>query len=524
MLRRRFIAWVVTVACALGCSVLATGPSRFPVEDISVPEGADHYVTAPRPNGVVGRVGARELQAEIDAALAERGASAQPDGALAATASWLLREVHDSRSVDPMRVEAAVRHFGFAGMSLSFAAFEIQSGYWREALAKVPRNVAVTRYGIRTSPSGRSAAVVFGDTQLSYEPIPRTLEINQSIVLKGQMSSRFKSGSVFLTKPDGSVDEKRVPGRAFDLSFTFENSGRYQLELMGDGAMGPTPITNVPLYVGIPAPPIRGVAGTVVDPQQAEQRMLTLLNEARRAAGVAPVLPDPELRDVALSHTDDMVEHDFFAHFSPSTGTPDDRLRRSGILISIGGENIALADTPESAHEGLMNSPAHRANILRPVYTHVGIGAATGDRGLIVTQMFGRRPPAGSLPTTAAQVEAAVAALRAAKQLPPVSIDRILRAGAQAGADARAAGAEDKDLDKAVAAGMQRETNLRGNPRAGGEACFRGAELLELTQLELFPVLAHPKLARLGIGARLRRDARGARLITVFMFDGAPCE
>jgi len=179
--------------------------------------------------------------------------------------------------------------------------------------------------------------------------------------------------------------------------------------------------------------------------------------------------------------------------------------------------------TPESAHEGLMNSPAHRANILRSVYTHVGIGAATGDRGLIVTQMFGRRPPVGSLPRTAAQVEAAVAALRAAKQLPPVSIDRILRAGAQASADARAAGAVDKDLDKAVAAGMQRETNLCGNPRAGGEACFRGAELLELTQLELFPVLAHPKLARLGIGARLRRDARGSRLITVFMFDGAPC-
>jgi uncharacterized protein YkwD len=520
------MAWAVTVACACpsGCALFGTGPSRFPIEDISVSEGAEHYVTEPRPHGVMGRIGARQLQADIESVLAARAATPQPDGALAATASWLLREVHENRRVDPTGVEAAARHFGFAGMILSFAAFETESGYWREALAQIPSNMAITRYGIRTSPSGRSAAVIFADVALSYEPIPRRPETKQSIVLKGQMSSRFESGSAFLTKPDGSVDENRVPSRTFDLSFTFEDPGRYQLELMGDGPMGPVPITNVPLYVGIPAPPIRGVVGTLVDPQQAEERMLVLLNEARRAAGVAPVLPDPRLRELALSHTEDMVDHDFFAHFSPNTGTPDDRLQRSGILISIGGENIAQADTPESAHEGLMNSPAHRANMLRPVYTHVGIGAAIGARGLIVTQMFGRRPPPGSLPTTAAQVEAAVAALRAAKQLPPVSMDRIWRAGAQAAADARAAGAESKDLDKAVVAGMQRETNARGNPHPGVAGCFRGAELLELTQLELFPVLVHPKLQRLGIGARLRQDERGARLVTVFMFDGIPCE
>jgi uncharacterized protein YkwD len=53
------------------------------------------------------------------------------------------------------------------------------------------------------------------------------------------------------------------------------------------------------------------------------------------------------------------------------------------------GENLAFAPTVASAHEGLMQSPGHRANILRPQFARVGIGIEDGGvHGLMVTEDF----------------------------------------------------------------------------------------------------------------------------------------
>ncbi|MEI9954350.1 MAG: CAP domain-containing protein [Pseudomonadota bacterium] len=157
---------------------------------------------------------------------------------------------------------------------------------------------------------------------------------------------------------------------------------------MGDGVSGPVVVSNVPLYVGIPEPAAAIVAGAVVEPEQAEARLLVLVNEARAAAGLNKVQPDAELREIALAHSTDMADHHFFGHVSPRTGTPTDRVHRSGVLVSAAGENVASAPTPEVAHEGLMGSPGHRANILRPDWTHVGIGVRKGEDGLLVTEVF----------------------------------------------------------------------------------------------------------------------------------------
>jgi uncharacterized protein YkwD len=48
------------------------------------------------------------------------------------------------------------------------------------------------------------------------------------------------------------------------------------------------------------------------------------------------------------------------------------------INYSAAGENLALAPTTEFAHDGLMNSPGHRANILNGQFRRVGIGVMDG--------------------------------------------------------------------------------------------------------------------------------------------------
>jgi uncharacterized protein YkwD len=120
-----------------------------------------------------------------------------------------------------------------------------------------------------------------------------------------------------------------------------------------------------------------------------EARMLDLVNEERRKVGLQPLQADTALRKVALAHSEDMFERGYFAHLTPEGKDPFDRMRDAHIRFILAGENLALAQTLPIAHEGLMNSPGHRANILRPGFGRVGIGILDGGfYGIMISQEF----------------------------------------------------------------------------------------------------------------------------------------
>ena len=131
---------------------------------------------------------------------------------------------------------------------------------------------------------------------------------------------------------------------------------------------------------------------TVANPQPRpvlEAQMLVLVNQERAKAGLKPLAPDPALTEVARRHSTDMFGRGYFSHVTPEGWSPFDRIRAAGIPFLTAGENLALAPTLSIAHTGLMNSPGHRANILRPQFGRVGIGIMdSGLRGLMVTQNF----------------------------------------------------------------------------------------------------------------------------------------
>lgn len=504
----------------MGCAGGGVQASRFPVEEIPVAERVAQYASAPQPGGATGHRSARELAARVSEELAGRGQRAQADGALANTACWALDRVHRGRQVDAVSLDAASRRFGFGGVVTTYAAFGTSSDAWREQIGRTPSNMPLDRFGICVSPSGSSASLVLGAQEMQYETIPRDFEVGQQVTMRGRVGERYKSANVYLTKPDGTVDQQTSASTAVDASFPLPTLGQYRLEVMGDGPTGPVIVANMPLYVGVAEPPIRENAGTVVDPEVAEVRMLEQLNQARKAAGVEPLATDAALRRLAAGHTEDMVDHGFFGHVSPSQGTPQDRFTRSGLLFSQFGENIASAGTPEDAHTGLMESPGHRANMLNPAFSHVGIAAGNGVAGLVVTLNFGRRPRAEDLPNLA-QVVAAFNAMRSEGGLSTPAADPVYTAGAQAGADAMARGADEADVAKAEATVMQREVNRLRTNRSG--SCVFRVDLLEVAQLKQMKAALSPQLRRYGIGGRLRRDEKGQRLSTVVMLEGVPC-
>lgn len=84
-----------------------------------------------------------------------------------------------------------------------------------------------------------------------------------------------------------------------------------------------------------------------------------------------------------------MIEHDYFEHYSPTYDTPFEMMKQLGISYRTAAENIAGNQSVDNAHEELMNSPGHRANILTSDFTEVGIGIQNGrPYGKMFVQMF----------------------------------------------------------------------------------------------------------------------------------------
>lgn len=121
-----------------------------------------------------------------------------------------------------------------------------------------------------------------------------------------------------------------------------------------------------------------------------EAAMLVLVNAERaKVGGLRMLTADTETLDVSRAHSRDMFARSYFAHVTPEGRTPFDRLRAAKLGYRAAGENLALARTLDMAHQGLMNSPGHRANILHPAFGRVGIGIVDGGRrGLMITQTF----------------------------------------------------------------------------------------------------------------------------------------
>ena len=121
-----------------------------------------------------------------------------------------------------------------------------------------------------------------------------------------------------------------------------------------------------------------------------EQRQaLKLLNDDRKKRNLAPLQFNPQLANLAESYARDMIDRDFFSHRNPEGQSPFERMQEKQITFNYAGENIAFNDSVYSAQQAFMHSPTHKANILSPNYTQVGIGIVKSSTGRIyVVQEF----------------------------------------------------------------------------------------------------------------------------------------
>lgn len=146
------------------------------------------------------------------------------------------------------------------------------------------------------------------------------------------------------------------------------------------------------LRLQVPAPPTASTPTQSDAVGQMEAQVRSQINQIRQAQGLRPLTQNDRLAQVARAYSHRMAEEHFFAHTSPSGDTMVERVQGAGIFYLMLGENLFtstnLPQPATAAVEGWMNSPGHRANILRPEYRETGIGVWRVGNTYYFTQLF----------------------------------------------------------------------------------------------------------------------------------------
>ncbi len=107
--------------------------------------------------------------------------------------------------------------------------------------------------------------------------------------------------------------------------------------------------------------------------------LTVLANEDRAANGIPGLLEDPALARAAQNKANDMAAKGYFSHVTPDGKTPWYWFDLVGYNYTYAGENLAVDFTDSKDVEtAWMNSPTHRANIMKSQFTRVGIAVAQG--------------------------------------------------------------------------------------------------------------------------------------------------
>jgi uncharacterized protein YkwD len=145
---------------------------------------------------------------------------------------------------------------------------------------------------------------------------------------------------------------------------------------------------------------------TGLNQAQMESSITCLINDERTSYGLQPVASNSDLRDAALSHSQEMIDESYFEHTSPAGLTFIQRIESTGYMRGVRnwtvGENLVWGTGPLSTPQALvtawMNSPPHRENLLRPTFREIGVAALTGTpvtssdlTGVTVSSEYGYR-------------------------------------------------------------------------------------------------------------------------------------
>ncbi|MEG1992568.1 MAG: CAP domain-containing protein [Acetivibrio sp.] len=118
------------------------------------------------------------------------------------------------------------------------------------------------------------------------------------------------------------------------------------------------------------------------------EQVINLVNMEREKEGLLPLSMDYKVTEASNVRAVEIQSN--FSHTRPDGTNFTTALKETGVSYAGAGENIAWGQkTPKEVVEGWMNSPGHRANIMNPQFSRIGVGhSKTGNGTPYWVQLF----------------------------------------------------------------------------------------------------------------------------------------
>lgn len=248
---------------------------------------------------------------------------------------------------------------------------------------------ARTRCALARAPlphGGETAAAVVVEALADLAPVPTQARTGQWLTVEARVLVPADAASVVVLGPRGAP---RTAPVSFDREtgvvrgrFVLDRPGAFTVQVVGDlREGGPRPLLEARVFAD--TPPSREDEGPAPVPGEDGSGDLAAWIDALRAAeSLPPLAHDRRLDALASAHAERMRAAGSVAH---DLGEGDLRARfvEASLDARVVGENVARGPSVLHAHRALYASPSHRMNLLRADYTHVGVGLARADGGVV---------------------------------------------------------------------------------------------------------------------------------------------
>lgn len=416
-------------------SAQTMAPTEF-IELVESPAQVSHYNSPPRTNAPESPLSNAILELLNEGSAAAGLAAPAPDGRLYQALTELAEIAPLDTPLTYSLIEFAMQRNGIIEPSPHLVIIQGSIDdpgpiieQLRGSVGDILNSGTYERVGIGAARRGEVDMVLLAlqESNLVTKPIVREIARGGSTSIEGTLGAGFAKPHAFHTDDSGQVHNMSVSGigaSGFRTLFSCgDHEGRQQVEVTASDTSGSTVLANFPIWCGVAAPRSMRVSTGSNDPppktrEEAEERMLVLVNKDRADHGLASLALDTRVTSIARLHSDEMLETGNVAHVSPRTGSAGDRVKVGGVRTAVILENVARAYGVAEAEQGLMNSPGHRANLLSTDVNHVGIGITLGKdvagrRELLVTQVFIHIPQPIKEGAVRAQVAAKIQSVKA---------------------------------------------------------------------------------------------------------------
>ena len=230
--------------------------------------------------------------------------------------------------------------------------------------------VAIAAAVVITSGFNFKAAKI--DSSFTESSIYKPENIEKAAVIQEDLSVR-----------DNGIDQVTILSKISDNLDKEINSinEEYKAEVLGNTTNSEAAIT--------PSAPVE----SAVNISELEAAVLYLINTIRASNGLGALQANQMLTNIARSRCNDMIANSYFSHYMPDGQNIFNILQKNGVAYVNAGENLGNSSppshgTPDAFANAWMASPTHKANILRSVYSKIGIGVVDGGGRRVVTTVF----------------------------------------------------------------------------------------------------------------------------------------